>query len=45
VCRTYNFGDLGSSSGQYFRLFLKPIKLNAGGRRREGALLLLLLLK
>jgi alpha-1,3-mannosyl-glycoprotein beta-1,2-N-acetylglucosaminyltransferase len=28
VCRTYNFGDIGSSSGQYFRLFLKPIKLN-----------------
>jgi len=31
VCRTYNFGDIGSSSGQYFRLFLKPIKLNHGG--------------
>ncbi|EFN51809.1 hypothetical protein CHLNCDRAFT_8691, partial [Chlorella variabilis] len=30
VCRTYNFGDIGSSSGQYFRLFLKPIKLNSG---------------
>ncbi|KAI3434434.1 hypothetical protein D9Q98_002511 [Chlorella vulgaris] len=28
VCRTYNFGDIGSSSGQYFRLFLKPITLN-----------------
>jgi len=28
VCRTYNFGDLGSSSGQYHRLFLKPIALN-----------------
>ena len=31
MCRTYNFGDIGSSSGQYFRLFLKPIKLNEGG--------------
>lgn len=28
ICRTYNFGDIGSSSGQYFRLFLKPIRLN-----------------
>ena len=28
VCRTYNFGEKGSSHGQYYRRFLKPIKLN-----------------
>lgn len=27
VCRTYNFGEHGSSRGQYFRTFLKPITL------------------
>ncbi|PKI75780.1 hypothetical protein CRG98_003823 [Punica granatum] len=28
VCRTYNFGELGSSLGQFFRQYLEPIKLN-----------------
>ncbi|CAA7410685.1 unnamed protein product [Spirodela intermedia] len=28
VCRTYNFGEHGSSMGQFFRQYLKPIKLN-----------------
>ena len=28
VCRTYNFGEKGSSRGQFFYLFLVPIKLN-----------------
>ena len=28
VCRTYNFGEKGSSHGQYYANFLKPIKLN-----------------
>ena len=28
VCRTYNFGEKGSSHGQYYAKFLKPIKLN-----------------
>ncbi|KAF8020776.1 hypothetical protein BT93_G1258 [Corymbia citriodora subsp. variegata] len=28
VCRTYNFGDHGSSLGQFFRQYLEPIKLN-----------------
>ncbi|XP_078445822.1 alpha-1,3-mannosyl-glycoprotein beta-1,2-N-acetylglucosaminyltransferase [Wolffia australiana] len=29
VCRTYNFGEHGSSMGQFFRQYLEPIKLNA----------------
>ncbi|KAK2633097.1 hypothetical protein EUGRSUZ_L00584 [Eucalyptus grandis] len=28
VCRTYNFGEHGSSLGQFFREYLEPIKLN-----------------
>ncbi|KAL3158246.1 hypothetical protein ABBQ38_010498 [Trebouxia sp. C0009 RCD-2024] len=28
VCRTYNYGEKGSSNGQYYAKFLKPIKLN-----------------
>uniref|UniRef100_A0A453GM89 Alpha-1,3-mannosyl-glycoprotein 2-beta-N-acetylglucosaminyltransferase n=1 Tax=Aegilops tauschii subsp. strangulata TaxID=200361 RepID=A0A453GM89_AEGTS len=28
VCRTYNFGEHGSSMGQFFNQYLKPIKLN-----------------
>ncbi|CAN6481590.1 unnamed protein product [Victoria cruziana] len=28
VCRTYNFGEHGSSMGQFFRQYLEPIKLN-----------------
>lgn len=28
VCRTYNFGEKGSSHGQYYEKYLKPIKLN-----------------
>ncbi|VAH85171.1 unnamed protein product [Triticum turgidum subsp. durum] len=28
VCRTYNFGEHGSSMGQFFDQYLKPIKLN-----------------
>ncbi|XP_027185105.1 alpha-1,3-mannosyl-glycoprotein 2-beta-N-acetylglucosaminyltransferase isoform X1 [Coffea eugenioides] len=28
VCRTYNFGEHGSSLGQFFKQYLKPIKLN-----------------
>lgn len=28
VCRTYNFGEKGSSHGQFYNKFLKPIKLN-----------------
>lgn len=28
VCRTYNFGEHGSSLGQYFQQYLEPIKLN-----------------
>lgn len=28
VCRTYNFGEHGSSLGQFFSQYLKPIKLN-----------------
>ncbi|XP_023740302.1 alpha-1,3-mannosyl-glycoprotein 2-beta-N-acetylglucosaminyltransferase [Lactuca sativa] len=28
VCRTYNFGEHGSSLGQFFQQYLKPIKLN-----------------
>ncbi|XP_008794450.1 alpha-1,3-mannosyl-glycoprotein 2-beta-N-acetylglucosaminyltransferase-like isoform X9 [Phoenix dactylifera] len=28
VCRTYNFGEHGSSMGQYFKKYLEPIKLN-----------------
>ena len=28
VCRTYNFGEKGSSHGQYYDKYLKPIKLN-----------------
>ncbi|GJP47085.1 hypothetical protein CLOM_g6318 [Closterium sp. NIES-68] len=29
VCRTYNFGEHGSSMGQYFSQYLAPIRLNA----------------
>ncbi|KAK9135644.1 hypothetical protein Syun_014974 [Stephania yunnanensis] len=28
VCRTYNFGEVGSSMGQFFKQYLEPIKLN-----------------
>ncbi|XP_073101482.1 alpha-1,3-mannosyl-glycoprotein 2-beta-N-acetylglucosaminyltransferase isoform X2 [Elaeis guineensis] len=28
VCRTYNFGEHGSSMGQFFKQYLEPIKLN-----------------
>ena len=28
VCRTYNFGELGSSKGMYFDTFLAPTRLN-----------------
>ncbi|KAM0825511.1 hypothetical protein ACQ4PT_069507 [Festuca glaucescens] len=28
VCRTYNFGEHGSSMGQFFQQYLEPIKLN-----------------
>ena len=28
ICRTYNFGEKGSSHGQYYAKYLKPIKLN-----------------
>ncbi|XP_058004554.1 alpha-1,3-mannosyl-glycoprotein 2-beta-N-acetylglucosaminyltransferase isoform X2 [Hevea brasiliensis] len=28
VCRTYNFGEQGSSLGQFFKQYLEPIKLN-----------------
>ncbi len=29
ICRTYNFGEKGSSHGQYYTQYLKPIKLNS----------------
>lgn len=28
VCRTYNFGEHGSSLGQFYKKYLEPIKLN-----------------
>ena len=28
ICRTYNFGEQGSSHGQYYERYLRPIKLN-----------------
>ena len=28
VCRNYNFGEKGSSGGQFHRRFLRPIRLN-----------------
>ncbi|KAK9020611.1 hypothetical protein V6N11_010630 [Hibiscus sabdariffa] len=28
VCRTYNFGEHGSSMGQFFQNYLQPIKMN-----------------
>lgn len=28
VCRTYNFGERGTSQGQFYRRYLQPIKLN-----------------
>ena len=28
VCRTYNFGERGSSKGQFYYRYLVPIKLN-----------------
>ncbi|XP_057500716.1 alpha-1,3-mannosyl-glycoprotein 2-beta-N-acetylglucosaminyltransferase-like [Actinidia eriantha] len=28
ICRTYNFGEHGSSFGQFFKQYLQPIKLN-----------------
>ncbi|KAK2076688.1 hypothetical protein QBZ16_005448 [Prototheca wickerhamii] len=31
VSRTYNFGQVGSSEGQYFRRFLKPMALAGAG--------------
>ena len=30
VCRTYNFGALGSSKGQFFKRFLAPIRISSG---------------
>ena len=28
VCRTYNFGEVGSSKGQFYNRYLRHIKLN-----------------
>jgi alpha-1,3-mannosyl-glycoprotein beta-1,2-N-acetylglucosaminyltransferase len=28
ICRTYNFGEHGSSMGQFFKQYLEPIKMN-----------------
>ncbi|XP_044507383.1 alpha-1,3-mannosyl-glycoprotein 2-beta-N-acetylglucosaminyltransferase-like [Mangifera indica] len=28
ICRTYNFGEHGSSMGQFFQQYLEPIKMN-----------------
>ena len=28
VCRTYNFGEVGSSKGMYYDTFLAPTRLN-----------------
>ena len=28
MCRTYNFGEVGSSKGQYYHDYLLPIQLN-----------------
>ncbi|DBA71292.1 TPA: hypothetical protein ACH3X2_011108 [Trebouxia sp. C0005] len=28
ICRTYNFGEKGSSHGQFYERYLKPVKLN-----------------
>ncbi|KAK1303836.1 Alpha-1,3-mannosyl-glycoprotein 2-beta-N-acetylglucosaminyltransferase [Acorus calamus] len=28
ICRTYNFGEHGSSMGQFFNQYLRPIKMN-----------------
>ncbi|KAK8659654.1 hypothetical protein V6N13_029851 [Hibiscus sabdariffa] len=28
ICRTYNFGEHGSSMGQFFQKYLEPIKMN-----------------
>ena len=28
VCRTYNFGAVGSSAGQHFNMYLRPVRLN-----------------
>ncbi len=28
ICRTYNFGERGSSRGQFYYRYLVPIKLN-----------------
>ena len=28
VCRTYNFGERGSSGGQFYYRYLVPIRLN-----------------
>ena len=28
VCRTYNYGEHGTSQGQFYRRYLQPIKLN-----------------
>ncbi|KAG7975646.1 hypothetical protein I3843_06G109600 [Carya illinoinensis] len=28
ICRTYNFGEHGSSLGQFFKQYLEPIKMN-----------------
>jgi alpha-1,3-mannosyl-glycoprotein beta-1,2-N-acetylglucosaminyltransferase len=27
VCRNFNFGEHGSSAGQFYRQFLKPVQL------------------
>ncbi|PKA60812.1 Alpha-1,3-mannosyl-glycoprotein 2-beta-N-acetylglucosaminyltransferase [Apostasia shenzhenica] len=39
VCRTYNFGEHGSSMGQFFKQYLEPIKLNDVNVREKGEFL------
>ena len=36
VCRTFNFGEKGSSRGFYFRRFLAPIRLNSDSIRWDA---------
>ncbi len=37
VCRTYNYGEQGSSRGQFYRRYLQPIRLNDADIAWEGA--------
>jgi hypothetical protein len=37
VCRTYNYGEQGSSRGQFYRRYLQPIRLNDEDIAWEGA--------